>query len=315
MGADGWWTEVRLRFMLGEVGGGLRRNMSMIISVVLVTMVSMFFLGLGLLAQKQVTMAKGYWYDKVEVSIFMCTKDSSAAASCVDGAVTPAQRDQVKRDLESMKPLVEEIHYESAAQAYERFKQQFKNSPYLSDVGPDSMPASFRVKLSDPSRYAEVVAAIDGSPGVEAITDQRKVLDTFFKLLGVLSVAAVGLAALMVLCSILLISTTVRQVAFSRRREVEIMRLVGASATTIYLPFVIEVVLAALLGAVLAGVALWLLVVKGVADLFSAEGRGGDVIALIGADEVWQVLPWLVGGAVVLSILVSWLSLRRVVRV
>jgi cell division transport system permease protein len=306
---------MRLRFVLGEVAGGIRRNLSMIISVVLVTMVSMFFLGLGLLAQKQVTLAKGYWYDKVEVSIFLCTKDSTAVASCVDGAASKAQTDQVRRDLESMRPLVDAIYYESSDQAYARFKQQFKNSPYLSEVTADSMPASFRVKLSDPNRYSEVVAAIDGSPGVEAISDQRKVLDTFFKLLGVLSVGAVGLAAVMVVCSILLISTTVRQVAFSRRREVEIMRLVGASATTIYLPFVIEVVLAAAVGAGLAVGVLWLLVEKGVSDLFGADGRGGDVISLIGANEVWQVVPWLLGGAVVLSILVSWFSLRRQVRV
>ena len=133
---------MRLRFILGEVGSGIRRNLSMIISVVLVTMVSMFFLGLGLLAQKQVTMAKGYWYDKVEVSIFLCTNDSSAVASCVDGVATKAQTDQVRRDLESMRPLVDAIYYESSGQAYNRFKQQFKNSPYLSEVTADSMPAS-----------------------------------------------------------------------------------------------------------------------------------------------------------------------------
>lgn len=306
---------MRLRFILGEVGSGIRRNLSMIISVVLVTMISLFFLGLGLLAQKQVSLAKGYWYDKVEVSIFLCTKDSTAVASCVDGVATKAQTDQVRRDLDSMKPLVQQVYYESSDQAYARFKQQFKNSPYLSEVTADSMPASFRVKLSDPGRYSEVVAAIDGSPGVEAISDQRKVLDTFFKLLNVLSVGAVGLAALMVVCSILLISTTVRQVAFSRRRQVEIMRLVGASAGTIYLPFIIEVVLAALVGAALSIGVLWLLVTKGVSDLFNSEGSGGDVISLIGVGEVWQIVPWLVGGAVVVSILVSWFSLRRQVRV
>lgn len=306
---------MRVRFMLGEIAGGIRRNMSMIVSVVLVTMISMFFLGLGLLAQKQVTLAKGYWYDKVEVSIFLCTKDSTAVASCSAGAVTPAQQDQVKRDLESMKPLVETIYYESPQQAYDRFKSQFKNSPYLSDISVDSMPASYRVKLSDPNRYDEVVAAIDGSPGVEAISDQRKVLDTFFKLLNVLSFGAVGLAGLMVICSVLLISTTVRQVAFSRRRQVEIMRLVGASSTTIYLPFIVEVMLAALVGAALASGVLWLMVEKGVSDLFNRAGSGGDVISLIGVSDVWHVVPWLLGGAAVLSLVVSWFSIRRQVRV
>ncbi len=305
----------RLRFLLGEIVGGVRRNLSMIVSVVLVTMVSMFFLGLGLLAQKQVTLAKGYWYDKVEVSVFLCTKDSTATASCADGAATPAQTAQVRSDLNSMKPLVEQVYYESPDQAYERFKKQFKNSPYLSDVTAASMPASFRVKLSDPNRYDEVVAAIDGSPGVEAISDQRKVLDTFFKMLNVLSVGAVSLAAVMVLCSVLLISTTVRQVAFSRRRQVEIMRLVGATATVIYLPFIVETMLAAVIGAALAGGILWAMVQYGISDLFNGSGGNGDVISLIGTSDVIAIAPWLLLGAAVLSMIVSWFSLRRQVRV
>lgn len=305
----------RIRFILSEIVGGVRRNLSMITSVVLVTMVSMFFLGLGLLAQKQVSLAKGYWYDKVEVSVFLCTKDSTATASCADGAATPAQQQQVRSDLQSMSPLVEHVYYESPDQAYGRFKSQFKNSPYLSDVSPSSMPASFRVKLADPNRYDEVVAAIDGSPGVEAISDQRKVLDTFFKLLSVLSIGAVSLASLMVICSVLLISTTVRQVAFSRRRQVQIMRLVGASATVIYLPFIVETVLAALLGAALAGGILWVMVQYGVSDLFNGSGGNGDVISLIGTSDVLSVAPWLLLGAGVLSVIVSWFSLRRQVRV
>lgn len=305
----------RIRFLLGEIAGGVRRNLSMILSVVLVTMVSMFFLGLGLLAQKQVSLAKGYWYDKVEVSVFLCTKDSAATASCAGGAATAAQSAQVKRDLDSMKPLVEQVYYENQDQAYARFKKQFKNSPYLSDVSAASMPASFRVKLSDPNRYDEVVAAIDGSPGVEAISDQRKVLDTFFKLLSVLSVAAVSLAGLMVLCSILLISTTVRQVAFSRRRQLEIMRLVGASATIVYLPFIVETLLAAVIGAGLAVGILWAVVQYGVSDLFNGSGGNGDIISLIGTSDVMSIVPWLLVGAAVLSVIVSWFSVRRQVRV
>ncbi|GAB3586287.1 permease-like cell division protein FtsX [Calidifontibacter terrae] len=305
----------RIRFLLSEIVGGVRRNLSMIVSVILVTMVSMFFLGLGLLAQKQVTLAKGFWYDKVEVSVFLCTKDSAAAASCSSGAATAAQTAQVKHDLESMSPLVERVYYESPDQAFSRFKTQFKNSPYLSDISASSMPASFRVKLADPNRYDEVVAAIDGSPGVEAISDQRKVLDTFFKLLNVLSVAAVSLAGLMVVCSILLISTTVRQVAFSRRRQVEIMRLVGATATVIYLPFIVETVLAAVVGAGLAVGILWAVVQYGVSDLFNGSGGNGDVISLIGTSDVVAIAPWLLLGAAVLSMIVSWFSLRRQVRV
>ncbi|NNG39216.1 ABC transporter permease [Flexivirga sp. ID2601S] len=306
---------MRVTFLLGEVANGIRRNASMIISVVLVSMISLFFLGAGLLAQREVSVAKGFWYDKIQVSIFFCTNQSTQVQSCTGGAATKAQQDQVKSQLDGMKPLVERVYYESSADAYQRFKQQFRNSPYLSDVSADSLPASYRVKLSDPDKYSDVVDAFRGQPGVEAVSDQSRVLGTFFKLLNVVSVGAVGLAAVMVICAILLITTTIRQVAYSRRRQVSIMRLVGASATVIYLPFVMEILVATLLGAALAIGLLWALVHYGVEGLFNTRGSGGDLVSMIGTQDVWDFAPWLVAGAIVIALATAWLTLRRFLRV
>jgi len=306
---------VRIQFMIGEVANGLRRNASMIISVILVSMISLFFLGSGLLAQREVSLAKGYWYDKVEVSIFLCTAQSTGVPSCASGKVTPAQRSQVKRDLDSMKPLVQEVYYESSDQAYARFKKQFKNSPYLSQISPDAMPSSYRVKLSDPKRYDDIVNAFSGAQGVEAVSDQHNVLNTFFRLLKVVSIGAVGLAVVMVICAILLITTTIRQVAFSRRRQVGIMRLVGASATVIYLPFVIETLLATLVGAALAIGLLWATVHYGIARLFNDHSGSGDLISVIGVGDVWSIAPWLLVGAFVLALVTAWITLRRYLKV
>lgn len=306
---------MRLRFLSGEVAQGIRRNLSMFVSVVLVAMVSLFFVGASLLAQREVALAKGYWYDKVQVSIFLCTPESGDVPSCASGAVSDAQKQSIKRQLNSMKPLVQQVYYESSDQAFSRFKEQFKNSPYLGDLTASSMPSAFRVKLSDPNRYEDVVASFDGAEGVESVSDQRSVLDTFFKILGVISVSAAVLAGLMVLCSILLIATTIRQVAFSRRRQVGIMRHVGAAASTIYLPFIIESLLAAIGGAALAIGMLWALVKFGITDHFNAGGSSGDVISLIGPDDVWQIAPWLAALALALAIVTSWISLRRHLRV
>ncbi len=306
---------MRIQFVLGEVGNGLRRGASMIVSVVLVSMISMFFLGAGLLAQREVSLAKGYWYDKVEVSIFLCTAQSTGVPSCADGKVTEAQRSQIRRDLTSMHPLVEKVYYESSKQAYERFKKQFKNSPYLSQIGPKAMPSSYRVKLSDPSRYQDVADAFDGAPGVEAVSDEKGVLDTFFKLLRVLSIGSVGLAVVMVICAVLLITTTVRQVAYTRRRQVGIMRLVGAAKAVIYLPFIIETLLATLLGAALSVGLLWATVHYGVAQLFGAGSGTGDLISVIGVQDVWAIAPWLGLGAAVLALVTSLVTLRRYVKV
>jgi cell division transport system permease protein len=307
---------VRPAFLVGEVANGLRRNTSMFVSVVLVTMVSLFFLGSGLLAQQQVDTAKGYWYDKVQVSVYLCTPDSADVAACTDGGVTGEQREQIRSDLEGLSPLVEKYWFESNEEAYERFRDQFRNSAVVDNIPRDSIPESFRVQLADPQKYDVVAAAFDGAPGVESVEDQRELIDKLFAFLNVVSVASVALAGAMVVCSVVLISTTIRLTAWSRRRETGIMRLVGASAFTIHAPFVVETVLATLLGAGLAIGLLWAMVTYGISG-FLTELLAGEsgLVALVGAADVWLISPLLVAGAVALAIATSWLALRRYVQV
>ena len=301
---------MRLQFMLSEIWIGLRRNMSMAVSVVLVTMVSLFFLGFGLLAQRQVDTMKDYWYDRVQVSIFMCTKNSDTP-TCASGPVTDAQREQIRTQLDQMKPLVKEVFHESPQQAYDRFKVQFKNSPIVDNVKPDQMPESFRVRLSDPSKYAVISSSFQGAPGVEQVQDQRALLDKFFKALNILSYCAVGLAVIMVICAALLMATTIRQTAFSRRRETGIMRLVGASAFVIQLPFIMETVVATLVGCGLAVALLWGTVHYGVTGFLATILP----IGFVGVGDVWDMTPWLVGSGAALAIVTSWFTLRRYLRV
>lgn len=307
---------MRPAFVIAEVFNGLRRNTSMFVSVVLVTMVSLFFLGTGLLAQQQVDTAKGYWYDRVQVSIFLCTPDATEVAACAAGGVTSAQSQQLSTDLDSLEPLVEQYWHESNEEAYDRFRAQFANSPALNSIPQEAIPQSFRVRLSDPTKYAVIAGAFEGAPGVESVEDQREVVDKMFAFLHVVSVGAVGLAAAMVLCAGLLISTTIRLTAWSRRRETGIMRLVGASAFTIHVPFVIETVLATLLGAGLAIALLWAMVEYGISgfltDLLAGES---SLVSLVGVADLWVITPVLVGGALILAVATSWMALRRYVRV
>lgn len=309
---------MKLGFLVGEVGNGLRRNASMVASVVIVTMVSLVFLGLGLLAQRQVDTMQGYWYDRVQVSIYLCTPQSTSEASCADGEVTQSQQDQVEQTLQSLQPeIIDDYWYESSDEAYERFLEQFRNSPTLDNVAPEAIPASFRVALQDPEAAETVATAFRGSAGVESVEDQREIIDRLFTLLNAVSIAAVALAGSMVLCAVLLISTTIRLTAHSRRRETNIMRLVGASAFTIHLPFIIETVLAALLGAALSIGILWAMLHYGVAGYLTdfLTGSGGGFMALVGPSDLWGIAPFLAGGAVLLAIITSWLALRRHVRI
>jgi cell division transport system permease protein len=298
-----------LPFILSEIWVALRRNVSMSVSVALVTMVSVLFLGLGVLAQRQVDTMKDYWYDRVQVSIFLCT-DKSDLPNCSTGAVTDHQRNVLRGQLDVLKPLVKNVYPESQQQAYDRLKAQVRDSSTYREITPTQMPESFRVQLSDPTRYEVITSAFVGAPGVADVQDQRRILDPLFNVLRGLSFGALALAALMVACSVLLVATTIRQTAFSRRRETGIMRLVGASAVNIQLPFILETLIATVSGAVLAIGLLWALVRYGVGYL-------GDQlpVKIITTGDLWTVAPWLVGTAASLAILTSWLTLRRYLRV
>jgi cell division transport system permease protein len=210
-----------------------------------------------------------------------------------------------------MKPLVKNVYFESEQQAFDRFKEQYRNSPLSDYLQVGDIPQNFRVQLTDPKKYDVVVSAFEGAPGVGRVQDQQKTLDKLFTVMNVVTVGSLFLAGLMVLCSILLMATTIRQAAFSRRRETGIMKLVGASNFTIRLPFVMETVLAALTGTGLAIAGLWVtadsLLPKVSAVLQDAP--------LVGTTDIWFVAPWLVGFMLVVSVLTSWATLRRYLRV
>jgi cell division transport system permease protein len=301
---------VQPRFLLSEVGSGLRRNLSMAISVVLVTMVSMFLLGLGLLAQRQADTMKGYWYDRIQVSIYLCTQNS-LQPNCEGRAVTEAQKAAIQRQLEAL-PEVEEVFYESEQQAFERFREQFRNSPISGNVQIGDIPQSLRVQLADPTKFEVVTQQFEGAPGVATVQDQEKVLSRFFTIINYVTFFAVLLAALMVACAALLMATTIRQAAFIRRREIGIMRLVGASNWTIRMPFLTEMVIVSAVG---VGLAVALLV----ALMQYVFNEGASRIALsqafVGTSDVWVLAPWMFLGVLGIAVLTSLVTLRRYLRV
>src|SRR6478672_10395019 len=275
----------------------------MAVSVVLVTMVSMFLLGLGLLAQRQADTMKGYWYDRIQVSIYLCTSDSRSP-NCADTAVTDAQKAAIQRQLEAL-PEVKQVFFESEQEAYDRFKEQFRNSPIAGNVQVGDIPQSLRVQLNDPTKFEVVTQQFEGAPGVATVQDQEKVLSKFFTIIKWITIFAVALAAL-------LVATTIRQAAFIRRREIGIMRLVGASNWTIRMPFLTEMIIVSGLGVLLA-VGLLVALTKYVFE------EGVIQIALsqafIGVSDVWILAPWMLLGVTVIAVVTSLITLRRYLRV
>ena len=304
---------MRVGYVLGEVGHGLRRNISMVISIVLVTLVSLTFVGAALLLQFQITQMKSYWYDRAQVAIYLCT-DTSPAASCPQGEASADVKTTVEQRLNSalIKPYVQKYYFEDHQKAYQNFEQQFKGESIAQYVQPNQLNETFWVKLKDPNQSAIITQSFNGVAGVEEVRDQRSYLDQIFNMLNAASLAAIGVAVLMLLSAALLISTTIRLSALSRRRELSIMRLVGASNFTIQLPFILEGVVAATIGSLLASGAVVAIV------QFFVQGYLAQALpftSFVGLNKALLVAPILVGIGVVLSALASGAAIRRYLRI
>jgi len=304
---------VRLQFIASEIWIGLRRNLSMTISVILVTFVSLTFVGAAGLLQTQITKFKGEWYDKVEVSVFLCPANSTKSA-CASGEATQAQIDDVRAVLDSAEvaPEIQSVTFESKEDAWKDFSKRFADQWWINEVTKDDMNASFRIKLTDPQQYQVIDDVLTGRAGVEEVSDQRQILQPIFLVLNRATLVAAGLAAVMLLAAVLLITTTIRLSALSRRRETGIMRLVGASNFFIQLPFMLEGAIAALVGGALAVGGLWV----GVRYLVEEWlGRSIQWAPVVTTHDVWSLAPVLVLVAVLLAAVSSIVTLRRYTKV
>ena len=281
---------MRFGLVMGEAASGLRRNVSMVISVVLVTFISLTFVGAAILLQLQIAQMKGYWYDRAQVAVYLCT-ESENTGNCTQQEATQEQIDAVEAQLTSatLSPFIKAYEFEDHDLAYRNFKEQF---PDISFVTPDLLNESFRVNMIDPADAPVLIESLSGLPGVEQVQDQRQFLEPIFSILNSASYTAIGLAVLMLIAAVLLIATTIRLSAFSRRREIGIMRLVGASNRFIQTPFILEGVFAALIGSLLAGAAIVAIVqffVRGY--LVTALG---NTTTLVGLDDAALVVPILI---------------------
>ena len=302
-----------ISLVLAEMWQGMRRNSSMVISVILVTFVSLTFVGAAILLQQQVSAMKSYWFDRAQVSVDLCNEVSNAA-NCAGGPVTDEQRDAIEATLrgEVLAPYVKQIAHESQDEAYANFQQQFAGDPIVDFVQPDYLNEAFWVTLEDPDRSDVIMESVQHLPGVESVKDQRQYLEGIFDALNGASLAAIGIAVVMLVAAALLISTTIRLSAFSRRREVGIMRLVGASNRFIQAPFVLEGVVAALIGAVLASIALIVVVLVYVQGFLAPRM---PFTKFIGVGDALLVAPVLLVLGALLAAIAASIAIRRYLRV
>lgn len=303
---------MRVGLVLSEALTGLRRNASMVISVVLVTFVSLTFVGAAILMQMQIGQMKDYWADRAQVAIYMCTAISQAP-TCTDGVATDEQLAEVQAKLDgpAISPLIRDMRFEDRDQAYANVIELL-GADYAGVITPEQLNETYWINLVDQSQSNVIVEALTGQQGVEEVKDQLQYLEPLFSALTVATYIAVGIAALMLVAAVLLIATTIRLSAYARRRELGIMRLVGASNRFIQTPFILEGVFAALLGSLLAGAAIIAGVHFGV-DQYLRQ-RVDFVTTWVSVADAWVVVPILIVIGALLAALSAGFAIRRWLR-
>ncbi|WP_026922695.1 permease-like cell division protein FtsX [Glycomyces arizonensis] len=291
---------MRAKYVMSEVFLGLWRNISMTVAMIITMTVSLSMLGFGLLLYNQVDVIEEYYQTSLEVVIYL------------DRDVTEEVTAQIESDLKS-NDLVAQVEYESKEDAWKRFQETFEKSPDLvASVDAEVLPAAFRIKMKNIDQAEELIAQFADREGVYQATNQKEILQQVFDILGggqrlTLIVALVqGVAALM------LVANTIQVAAYSRRREVAIMKLVGAPNWFVQAPFVMEAVFAGVIGALFA------FGIVAAAKVFVMEGQFKNLFSLMPPVEwnsVLLLLPILVGISAAISAITAWITLRFNIKV
>lgn len=290
---------MQLRYVWSELGQGLRRNVSMHIAVVLTLFVSMTLVGLGVLLNQQRSIATEYLGNQLEIATYLC-RDSDVNPSCTSAA-TDTQKEAIEAVIEDS-PEVEKYRFETREEAFEKVKKllgedQFEGpNPVMTA---EDMSEAYWITLKDPKEFEGITSAVVGLDGVSQIRDERETVKPLFDSLDTLKYASWGVAGFLLLAALLLVANTIRLAAFARRKEIGIMRLVGASTLYIALPFLLEALVTAVVGVALAAGAL------GAVMWFGVEERISQTLSFM----PWIGLPDYTTALVVIAVLGPLLTL------
>ncbi len=290
-----------MRATLSELGASLSRNKSMTISLVVTMTVSLLLAALGLLIQGQADRTEKYFGDRLQLQINLCTKNSPSS-NCLGGVATDDQKQAVQaalKDNSEVKTFNIRTPAENYSQARELLGQTDTGRAQLETLGPDAFPESYFVTLKNPQKFDGVVSQVSGMDGVGNVNSLRKLLGPLFEILSKMRWAALATSLLLIIAAILQVSNTIRMTAYARRREIGIMRLVGASSWHIQLPFILESMLAALISAALAAAGLAAFM------YFVVYGYLRDTLGEITTWVRWQEAVVVMGYTTVLALLLA----------
>ncbi|WP_405177841.1 permease-like cell division protein FtsX [Nocardia sp. NBC_01377] len=299
---------MRANFLFSEVLTGLRRNVTMTVAMILTTAVSLAMLGGGLLSVRMADKTEQYFTSRLEVRFFL---DDVISETDPDCAAEPCRT--LLADMKKA-PGVVSVQFVNRAAALDEVKELFEDQPetvqYLSET---RLPASMRVKMTDGDQYERIYNTFHDSPGVKLVANDREFVDRLLRLFDGLRNAAFGLAVVMAVAALLLIANMMQIAAFTRRTEVSIMRLVGATRWYTQLPFLMEAVVSALAGSLLAIVGLLiakpLVIDRALGPLFDS-----NVFPRITGDDIATVALTIAPLGIVVAAITAYATLRYYVR-
>ncbi|BCZ20349.1 permease-like cell division protein FtsX [Mycobacterium senriense] len=296
---------MRFGFLLNEVLTGFRRNVTMTAAMILTTAISIGLFGGGLLVVRLADNSREIYLDRVETQVFL-TDDISANDTTCASAPCKGLRDKIdaRQDVKSVRFVNRQDAYNDAIKKFPEFKDV---------AGKDSFPASFIVKLNNPEQHAEFDAAMQGQPGVRSILNEKDLIDRLFAVLDGLRDAAFAVALVQAVGAILLIANMVQVAAYTRRTEIGIMRLVGASRWYTQLPFLVEAMLAASIGVAIAVVGL-MLVRALFLDNALSQFYQAHLIAKVDYADILYIAPWLFLLGVSMAAVTGYATLRLYIR-
>ena len=300
----------RLLFFTQEAFRALRRNAAPSVAAIVTTVVTVILLGV-LIPVLQTTQAKS---DQVRSQL-------GIQVAIFDEA-TPAQIGALKTKLEQI-PGVATVTFISKAEALATLKSQLKDKTIVQQLHTNPLPASFEIKANDASNLGSIRAAIipkgpNGkprpiSPIVQNIFDRQQAAQQIAQVTSALKIVLTVITALLIAASLLLVGNTIRLSIYTRRREVEVMRLVGATRWFIRWPFMIEGVVVGFAGGLLAILILWLgkiTIVDPLSKTFSFLAAQNNSTLSFPA-----LVAILFAAAVVVSAIGSGVTLRRFLKV
>jgi cell division transport system permease protein len=288
----------RLLYFARETLISLRRNLLMTIAGIITVMVSLTLFGAILLVSRTVDHGTERWKHGVELEIFMKTDASQQHI------------DDVRTALEADKAEVKSYRFLDHQAAWEAFKKLFSDQPALiENTTADALPESFRVVPVRAELTKNVKDAFKGMPDVDVVNTAQETVDRLLTITRVIRYVFVGMALVLLTSSLFLIVNTIRLATFARRREIEVMKLVGASNWFVRVPFLAEGLVQ---GAVGAGFAFGLVYILKILIVNFLHGHQSIFSAFTVYDHDAIVIGiglFLVGG--IIGVLGSAIGLRR----